>query len=511
MEDLAPVNPFRDTPAGERVPEPATMVIFGATGDLTRGKLFPALWQLLAAGQLALPFCVVGFARRPWTDREFRRQLKSSLTEHLPGGAPPDAVWRELAPSFHYLRADFDEPAGYRKLKTLLAGLAKGNGAGRNVIFYLATPPSAGTAIVENLGRAGLARSERGWTRIIVEKPFGHDLDSARDLNRRLLRVFHEEQIYRIDHYLGKETVQNLLVFRFANGIFEPLWNRRYIDNVQITVAEPIGVAGRGEYFEEAGILRDMVQNHLMQLVSLFAMEPPASFRPEAVRDEKVKVLQSLRPMTVEDAARGSVRGQYGHGLVDGREVPGYREEPQVAPDSPVETYAALRLFIDNWRWADVPFYLRVGKRLPKRGTVISIQFRAVPHLLFQAAGGRLEPNVLTIRIQPEEGVSLQFCSKVPGPHITIRPVKMDFSYGTSFGALIPDAYVRLLLDCVTGDSTLFTRRDEIEAAWSWVTGVMEAWRLLPGPAFPNYEAGTWGPREAEDLMAREGRRWRHL
>ncbi len=501
-------NPFRDASAGAGPLPAAAVVIFGATGDLTRRKLFPALFRLMSEGRIP-PLPVIGFARRPWTDETFRRHLRRSLAATGIGPAAIAALWPRVSPGIRYLCADFGGDEGYARLSRELPVLASDGPAAGNVLFYLATPPSQYPVVIEKLGRFRLARGRSGWVRVVVEKPFGRDLASARDLNRRLARVFEEKQIFRIDHYLGKETVQNLQVFRFANGVFEPLWNQRYIDHVQITVSESIGIEGRGKYFEEAGILRDMVQNHILQLVSLFAMEPPSSFSPEAVRNEKVKVLESLRPLDAAETAAATVRGQYGHGLIDGREVPAYREEPDVSPGSATETFAALRIFIDNWRWAGVPFYIRVGKRLPKRGTVISLQFRDVPHLLFQRAEGSPAPNVLTLRIQPEEGVSLQFSTKVPGPHMNIRPVKMDFQYGTSFARAIPEAYDRLLLDCLNGDATLYTRHDEAEAAWAFVTGILDAWRETPPPPFPNYESGTWGPSQAEELVQRDGRRWR--
>jgi glucose-6-phosphate 1-dehydrogenase len=505
----SPLNPFRSATAGEEYPEAATVVIFGATGDLTRRKLFPALHELVAGGLAPLPLSVIGFGRQAWSDGEFRDRMKRSLAEFSPRGAPDEDVWRHLAERLRFVSAGYDDPAGYLALTDILTELRRRDSSGVNVVYYLATPPDAAPAIIRNLGESGLSRPAAGWARIIVEKPFGRDLESARRLNSMLLSVFDESQIYRIDHYLGKETVQNLLVLRFANGIFEPLWNRRYIGSVQLTVSEELGMEGRGAYFEEAGILRDMVQNHVLQLLSLFAMEPPSSFSPEAVRNEKVKVLQAIRPMTPADIIRDTVRGQYGPGLIEGREVPGYREEPSVSPSSGVETYVAMKLLFDNWRWAGVPFFVRTGKRLARRGSVISIEYRSVPHLLFRTAGGRLEPNVLTIRIQPQEGISLQFETKVPGPRIDIRPVTMDFQYGTSFSADIPDAYVRLILDCLLGDSTLFNRRDEIEASWVFIDAIREAWKTLPPLPFPNYEAGTWGPPGADAFVDREGRRWR--
>nr|MBA3767578.1 glucose-6-phosphate dehydrogenase [Acidobacteriota bacterium] len=422
-----------------------------------------------------------------------------------------DAVWESFASGLFYMPGEFDDAEVFKRLRETLERLDAERGTSGNRLFYLSTAPSFFGLISEQLGAAGLAHAEgKGWTRVIVEKPFGHNLESARKLNAELASVFHEDQVYRIDHYLGKETVQNLLVFRFANSIFEPLWNRQYIDHVQITNAEALGVEGRGAYYEEAGVVRDMIQNHVFQVVSLVAMEAPASLSANSVRDEKIKVMQAIRPIPVDRVDEYAVRGQYGPGYVLGDSVPGYRQETGVNPESSTETFAALKLYFDNWRWADVPFYIRSGKRLQKRVTEIAIQFKEVPHRLFNAADVPLEPNVLVIRIQPNEGITLRFGAKLPGQRMRIRWVNMDFRYGSSFGVHTPEAYERLLLDCILGDSTLYARRDMTERGWEIVTPILEAWRQ-PALAFPNYEAGTWGPQAADDLIARDGRRWRRL
>jgi glucose-6-phosphate 1-dehydrogenase len=506
-------NPLRVGMRSQRTPEPATLVIFGATGDLTGRKLMPALYNLTLEGLLPGGFSVVGFARRPKTHYHFRSELKEAVAKHSRTKPLQTSVWDAFASNIYYCPSEFTAPDGYRDLATLLDKIESESGQ-RNRLYYLATPPNYYSEIAERLGEAGLVSSDTGWTRIIVEKPFGRDLDSARELNRTLLSVFAEDQVYRIDHYLGKDTVQNILVFRFANGIFEPIWNRRYIDHVQITVAENIGIEGRGGYYDQAGVIRDIIQNHAMQLLALAAMEPPATFEPDAVRDEKVKVLRAVRPIPPGDAREFTVRGQYGPGVISGREVVGYREEERVAKDSSTETYLAMRLLIDNWRWSGVPFYIRSGKSLPKRVTEIAIVFRQPPLSLFPSTdGSRIDPNVLSITIQPDEGISLKFGSKVPGPQaaLRIRPVEMDFRYGTSFGVAAPDAYERLLLDAMLGDATLFTRRDEVEAAWSFITPIVEGWTKSKPPRFPNYEAGTWGPDEADEFIERDGRKWRRL
>ena len=513
MDTLTTVNPLREGLRLERTPESCTMVIFGASGDLTRRKLLPALYNLALDGLLPDGFAVVGFARSEMTDQQFRQEALEAVREF--SRRPVDAaLWDSFARGLFYTGAGSLNPEDFQRLTGLVARVDRERNTGGNRVFYLSVPPSAYSGIVQQLGASGLAtrgQDGSGWARIIIEKPFGRDLESARALNQEVAQVFAEDHVYRIDHFLGKETVQNILVFRFANGIFEPVWNRRYVDHVQITASETLGVAHRGPYYEEAGALRDMVENHMLQVLSLVAMEPPIAFEPRAVRDEKVKVLRAIRPLRGEDVARYTARGQYGPGWVDGREVPGYRQEPNVDPASITETFAALNLYVDNWRWAEVPFYLRTGKRLPKQTTEVAIHFKRAPLLLFRdmTDSDSLQPNVLAIRIQPKEGITLKFHAKVPGISVRIRSVNMDFLYGASFAVQPPTAYETLLLDCLLGDSTLFARRDEIEAAWSLVTDILNGWREMPPPDFPNYEAGSWGPREAQELMASDGRQWR--
>jgi glucose-6-phosphate 1-dehydrogenase len=509
-------NPLREGLPRRRAPQPCAVVIFGATGDLTRRKLIPALFRLAGEGLLPPAIAIVGFARSEGDDARLRENLRGGLNGEVDG-----ALWEGFARTIFYHRSDYADPAGYARLRERLTRIDQEHGTAGNRLFYLATPPDVAADVVRNLGEAGLAspaRENGRWARLVVEKPFGHDLASAIDLNRRLRAVFAESQIFRIDHYLGKETVQNLLVFRFANGLFEPLWNQKYVDHVQLTVSESLGVEGRGGYFEGAGILRDMVQNHLMQLLCHVAMEPPAVLEADPIRDEKVQLLRSIRPIRPEEVPSMTVRGQYGAGWVSGSEVPGYRDEPDVAPNSQTETYVALRLWVDNWRWAGVPFYLRAGKRLPKRVTEISVAFKSVPRILFNRNPETpLDPNVLSIRIQPNEGISLRIAAKVPGPELRIRPVRMEFSYGAAFGVEPPEAYERLLLDALLGDSTLFTRGDEVEAAWAIIDPILEGWRrgaetgAVPCPGFPNYAAGTWGPEAADDMIAADGAAWRRL
>jgi len=496
---------------------PCAVVIFGATGDLTRRKLLPALYRLSQQGLVPNEFAILCTARQPLGDEEFRAHMKAAITEFGPDDSVDESSWQSFAKRIFYLPGDFSEAELYGKLKSKLEEVDKEFHTEGNRIFYLATAPDFFGVIAKQLGDAGIARpkaaaktKKKSWTRIIVEKPFGRDLESARALNKTLAAVFDESQIYRIDHYLGKETVQNLLVFRFANSIFEPLWNRQYIDHIQITNAETLGVEGRGAYYEKAGALRDMIQNHVFQVTSLIAMEPPASLSANGVRDEKFKAMQSVRPLPADQIDEFAVRGQYGPGTVLGDTVPGYRQEPGVDPNSSTETFAALKLYLDNWRWAGVPFYIRSGKRLQKHVTEIAIQFKEVPHRLFTDSDSPLQPNVLVIRIQPNEGISLRFAAKLPGQALRIRSVNMDFRYGSSFGVKPPEAYERLRLDCMRGDSTLYARRDMVERGWEIVTPILEAWKK-PAPDFPNYEAGSWGPQASFELIERDGREWRKL
>src|SRR5712671_671059 len=501
------VNPLREGSVTLRAAEPCTFVVFGASGDLTHRKLPPALLKLSRERLLHPQTAVVGFARRKTTDEEFRAELAQ-----LAGGrGVPEAEWRRFAASLFYRAGDFENADDYRALTALLETLERERATPGNRIYYMAAPPDAFPAIFTNLGRSGLARPPKpeAWTRVVVEKPFGRDLGSARALNALIHTCFEERQVFRIDHYLGKETVQNILVLRLANGIFEPLWNNRYVDHLQITVAETVGVEARAGYYEKAGVLRDMLQNHMLQLLALTAMEPPARFEADSVRDEKAKVLRAMEPLSPELVAARTVRGQYGAGSVAGEPVVGYREEPGVNPDSTVETCLAVKLEVDNWRWAGVPFYLRSGKRLAKRATEIAIVFRRPPYSLFRSAGcGPIESNVLRLRIQPDEGISMSFGTKAPGQTLRIQPVRMDFNYLTAFGAEPPEAYERLLLDCNLGDSTLFAREDEVELAWERVDAIARGWAETGKTPLVTYPAGTWGPREADDLIERDGRRW---
>jgi glucose-6-phosphate 1-dehydrogenase len=501
--------------AAERAPEPCAMVIFGASGDLTHRMLLPALYNLALDRRLPARFAIVGFARTEWTEEEFRQKAKQSIQEF--SRRPLDeGVWESFAASLFYVAGEYDQPQAHARLAQVLSKVEKERGTGGNQLYYLAVPPGTFPLIIEQLKQVGSVsrrHPRETWARIIVEKPFGVDLESAQELNRMTHAVFREDDVYRIDHYLGKETVQNILVFRFANGIFEPIWNRRYVDHVQMTVAESLGVGQRGNYYDTTGALRDMVQNHMMQLLSLVAMEPPIAFNGRAVRNEKVKVLQAVRPLQGQAVAGATARGQYAPGWISGEEVPGYRQEPGVDKKSRAETFVALRMFVDSWRWADVPFYLRTGKRLPKRGTEIAVHFKRAPHLLFRdiADVSIMEPNVLTIRIQPNEGISIKFLTKVPGAPVRIRPANMDFLYGASFLQQAPSAYETLILDALRGDATLFTRSDEVEAAWTIMGGILDEWQNMPVPTFPNYEAGAWGPAEADELIKRDGHEWRTL
>jgi glucose-6-phosphate 1-dehydrogenase len=516
-----------------RTPSPCILVLFGITGDLAHRKLLPALYNLTVERRLPGNFSIVGVARRPLSHEEFVQGIKESVEKNArnkPSQRP--GVWDSFARGLHYVQTNFDDAEGYKKLAEELQKVDQERGTLGNRLYYLSTPPDAYPIIVQNLGAAGLANtrtiaspngngstayqplheSDPSWQRIVVEKPFGHDLASAQQLNRQLSEVFEEDQIYRIDLYLCKETVQNILVFRFDIGILEPIWSRRYIDNVQITVAESLGVEDRASYYDKAGALRDLLQNHMMQLLALVAMEPPTAFDAQAVRDEKAKVLRSIKPFTPVEVAQNTIRGQYGPGSIFGKPVPGYRQEKDVPPDSETETFVAARFFVDNWRWSGVPFYLRHGKRLPKRDTEIAIQFKPAPLALFQTtAADELQPNVLVLHIQPDEGISIKFESKLPGQEIRLRSVDMNFNYGASFGIETADAYERLLSDAMIGDSTLFTRRDEVELMWNLATAILEGWKRIPPPTFPNYRAGSWGPAVADDFIARDGRTWRRV
>jgi len=506
-------NPLREGLRLERVPDPAVFVLFGATGDLAHRKVIPALFQLWRTHLLPHEFTLVAVGRRDYSDDDFRRELKQALDVFSRVQPVDREAWDDLASRIFYHRGDFGDPAAYASLADRLDRMDQGRGTRGNRLFYLATQSSQFAEVVAQLGKVGLdhERHEGGWRRVVIEKPFGHDLESAIRLNREVGKVFRERQVYRIDHYLGKETVRNLLVFRFGNGIFEPIWNRRHIDHVQITVAESIGIENRGAFYEETGASRDFLQNHLLQLLSLVAMEPPATFEADALRDEKVKVIRAVGRLTPEQARHDVVRGQYGPGWVSAKPVPAYRNEPNVDPASETETFIAARLTIDDWRWSGVPFYLRMGKRLPKRATEIAIQFKEVPHQLFKDSATDPEPNLLAMRIQPDEGIMLRFGAKVPGLGIDVRNVTMDFTYGSAFQTDSPDAYETLILDALLGDASLFTRADEVEEAWSIVDPVITAWAEEPAPDFPNYEAGSWGPEAADDLLAREGRRWRRI
>jgi glucose-6-phosphate 1-dehydrogenase len=498
------VNPLQDGLRLEPTPGPAILVIFGASGDLTRRKLLPALYRLSREQRLPARFSIIGVAREEFGDEGFRQEFHDSLREFA-GITQEDEVARSLVERLHYVGGDFKDPSIYQKIAAQIQAIDSSGG----VLFYLAIPPGAYPNVIEQIGTASLSTPQNGgWRRIIVEKPFGTDLQTARELNQMVHRHFDEEQVYRIDHYLGKETVQNLMVFRFANGMFEPVWNRRYIDHVQITAAETVGVERRAAYYEGAGALRDMVQNHLMQLLSLVAMEPPIAFTAESVRDRKMDALLSVQPLADEHV----VRAQYRCGWVAGAQVPGYRQEPGVAADSTTETFVALRMQLDSWRWAGVPFYLRTGKRLPKRTTEIAIQFRRPPLQIFkQVSQSSVAPNLLIINVQPDEGISVRFEAKLPGTRMQLAPVMMNFRYGSAFGGSVPEAYETLLLDAMLGDTTLFARHDFVEGSWSLITPILDRWHGETRTALPSYEAGEWRCPEAEALMEREGRKWRTL
>lgn len=500
---------WREEHIQETIPAPLTLVIFGATGDLTHRKLIPALYSLCNDRLLPDRFAIVGFARSERSEDEFRQSLRESLTSD--GTRVNERVWDQFSRHITYFHGGYDDADSFKELGERLNEIDQEVGTEDHRLFYLATPPNVYADVVANLGASGLNKptEEGGWSRLIVEKPFGRDLESAQALDRCVHAVFDESQVYRIDHYLGKETVQNLFILRFINGIFEPIWNRNYVDHVQITAAESIGVEARGGYYEEAGATRDMLQSHLLQLLTLTAMEPPSEFTADKVRDEKVKVLDSLRFPDPNDVTAWVVRGQYGRGIINERRVPGYHDEDDVAVSSRTETFIAAKFMVDNWRWAEVPFYLRTGKRLPKRVSEIAIEFRRAPHM-YLAGSLKTVPrrNVLVIRIQPDDGLALRLDVKVPGPSMRVRPVDMSFLYKDAFGAGSPDAYERLLLDAMRGDSTLFARTDEVQAAWSTVTPLLDAWRES-SDAPPTYASGSWGPAEADELLAQDGRRWR--
>lgn len=512
MDDLDEVLTCR-LDLGRKVVEPCTIVIFGASGDLTSRKLVPALYHLFIEKRLPTPVRIIGFARREKSEEGWREELKAALVQFSRTKKVDDAVWREFAACVSYCQGDLTDPAAFEKLRARIAE-AKDPKLSQNLLFYLSISPSQFALVVENLNRAKLLQrhSPAGtWQRVVVEKPFGHDLASAQKLNSELTRFAQERQIYRIDHYLGKETVQNILMFRFSNSIFEQLWNRQSVDHVQITVGEKLGVGARGGYYEEAGALRDMVQNHLLQVLALVAMEPPVSLEAEAVRDEKVKLLSAIRRLRADQIPSHVVRGQYTAGTIGGKACPAYRQEPKVSPNSNTETFVAMRLLVDNWRWAGVPFFLRTGKYLPESASEVRIQFRPTPNVLFAAqCGPKLDANAITLRLQPNEGITLRFNGKVPGNSIQIRPVRMHFSYDAEFGAYTPEAYERLLLEAIAGDATLFIRRDEVEAAWGVVDPIREGWADTPLIERDFYAAGTWGPAGAEELLAREGRSWRN-
>jgi glucose-6-phosphate 1-dehydrogenase len=515
MTNSNEMNPLRQALPRTRVPEPCAIVLFGATGDLAHRKLVPALFRLALGGNLPSECAIVGFARRDWTDDQLRAEYEKTLAKEVGGPDFPE-LWAQFSRRLVFAPGSFDDPLAFRNLRHRLEEVDRSHGTRGNRVYYLAVAPEFFSTIIDHLGGADLIypwQQANPWSRVVIEKPFGHDLESARALNLAVSHVLDESQVYRIDHYLGKETVQNILALRFGNTIFEPTWDRRYVHSVQVTVAEEVGMAGgRGAYYDTAGALRDMVQNHMMQLLCLVAMEPPVNLSADAVRSEKVKVLQALPDWGPEDVYRNVVRAQYAAGSIQGKEVPGYRQEKGVAPDSKTDSYVAIRLELNNWRWAGVPFFLRTGKRLPKRATEIAIQFRRPPTELFEPeAQGHLMTNQLVLRIQPNEGASLAFQAKVPGSRRRLQEVRMDFRYGTAFAVPPPEAYERLLLDVMLGDQSLYTRTDEVDSAWQFITSILDAWKHPEAPPPDEYVAGSWGPASADALIARDGGQWRRL
>ena len=508
---LPEVNPLQDSMRFARRVPPCAIVIFGASGDLSKRKLLPSLYRLFYERRISQNFAVIGSSRTPMSDDEFRNKMRESVSKFLEDAPFDEDVWKSFAQTLFYVPGDINKPESYEDLREKLDEVEKSHQTAGNVLFYLSTQPSYYAEAVLALGEHKLNHGN-GWRRIIIEKPFGHDLQSARKLNEEIHKVFDESEVYRIDHYLGKETVQNILAFRFGNSMFEPLWNRRYVDNVQITAAESIGVEGRGGYYQEAGALRDMIQNHLSQVMATVAMEPPSVFDASNVRDERAKLLRAVRIVKPDQVSQYAVAGQYGPAHVGGQNLPGFRQEPSVSPDAQTDTYAAVTFLIDNWRWAGVPFYIRSGKRMPKRVTDIAIQFKAPPLGLFtqetKAGPREVRPNLLVVRIQPEEGISLRFLSKSPGSGMRVRPVSMDFNYGSSFGERTPTAYETLLVDAMVGDPTLYTRQDMVDASWQIVQPILDVWAHTKFD-FPNYPAGSWGPKASDEMLARQGHVWR--
>jgi glucose-6-phosphate 1-dehydrogenase len=512
-DGLPDANPLRAGVATSRITDPCNVIFFGASGDLVKRMLMPAMYNLRLGDILPANYGIVGFSRSEYDTEQFRDEMHKSIDEFSRSGPAKDPLWSDFAKRLSYVSGSFDDPAAYAQLRKLIEQNDAELGTSANRLFYLSTPPSVFGLIIDQLEAAGLGpnNNKTGWTRVIIEKPFGTDLDSARALQAEVGKVFDERAVYRIDHYLGKEPVQDIMALRFANVIFEPLWNRRYVDSVQITAAETVGVEDRGGYYDNAGALRDMIQNHVMNLLALVAMEPPVSPTADNIRDEKFKVLSALRPMDKNRIMQDSARGQYDAGSIGGKPVPGYREESSVNPHSNTETYAAVKLFIDNWRWADVPFYLRSGKRLARKNSEIAIRFKGIPHRLFGETGDSIDSNVLVMKIQPEEGVSLRFSAKVPGPKMHIRSVSMDFNYGTGFGVVSAPAYERLIGDAMRGDATLFTRWDAVQQAWEQVMPILERWQNTYDESFPNYSAGSQGPSSSDRLLAADGKEWRKI